>query len=108
MTTKRLTQVRITAQFIKASLKVRLIFRIISDSFCIIVQLIVAYLAFIVIQEHYEFPEISPTLNIVKANIELIIPISFILTAWRTLEVYIVKIKENDLYSLVQVLGEEV
>lgn len=108
MATKRCTQVRISAQFIKASLPTRLFFRIVSDIFCVVFQLIIAWLALLVIQEHYQFPEISPTLGIVKAHIELIIPIAFTFTAWRTIEIYIKKYREKDLYSLVQTLGEEI
>ena len=72
LATKRLAQVRITAQFLKMPLKMRLFFRILSDMICV---------AFI--------------------------PCTFLLTSWRIIEIYLRRIKEGTLYSLVKNVGEE-
>ena len=107
LATKRLAQVRITAQFLKMPLKMRLFFRILSDMICVAFNVMIAWYAWEVIRENYEFPEISPTLGIVKAHVEMIIPCTFLLTSWRIIESYLRRIKEGTLYSLVKNVGEE-
>ena len=107
LATKRLAQVRITAQFLKMSLKTRLFFHILSSIICVVFNMLIAWHAWEVIRENYEFPEISPTLGIVKANVELIIPCTFLLTSWRIMEIYLRGAREGTLYSLVRNIGEE-
>lgn len=107
LATKRLAQVRITAQFLKMPLKMRLFFRILSDMICVAFNVMIAWYAWEVIRENYEFPEISPTLGIVKAHVEMSIPCTFLLTSWRIIEIYLRRIKEGTLYSLVKNVGEE-
>ncbi len=106
LATKRGAQVRITAQFLKASPGTRLFFRVISDLVCIVLNLMIAWFCVSVVREGYEFPEISPTLGIVKANVELIIPISFLLTTWRILELYVRHWRQGTLLELVKNVGE--
>lgn len=83
------------------------VFRILSDMICVAFNVMIAWYAWEVIRENYEFPEISPTLGIVKAHVEMIIPCTFLLTSWRIIEIYLRRIKEGTLYSLVKNVGEE-
>lgn len=106
LATKRLSQVRITAQFLRASRRVRLAFRIGGDILCIVFNLLIVWQCWEVIREGYAFPEMSPTLGVVKAHVELIIPLSFLLTSWRIIEIYIVHWRAGTLCSLVQNVGE--
>ena len=55
LATKRLAQVRITAQFLKMPLKMRLFFRILSDMICVAFNVMIAWYAWEVIRENYEF-----------------------------------------------------
>ena len=64
LATKRLGQVRITAQFLKASLRTRLFFRILSDGICILFNIFIIWVCIQSIRENLEFPEISPTLGV--------------------------------------------
>ncbi len=98
---KRAAHVRITAQFIKMPIPARLFFRILADIIWIAGCIYVAVQGLDVIQDGLAFPETSPTLGVTKAWIETIIPISFIMVAWRILENYIVHIKHNKLLDMV-------
>ncbi len=93
--------VRITAQFDFFSTKIRLLFRIFADSIWIFFNIYLAYVCLDPIQDGLAFPEISPTLGIVKAWVEMIIPFAFILMTWRILEQYYVCWKKGSLASLV-------
>jgi len=106
LVTKRLSQVRITAQFLKASIPVRLFFRILSDVITIGFNIFIIYICLGSIVENIEFPEIAPTLGVVKAYIELIIPFTFALSSWRCLESYINHFKNGTLSALVMYSGE--
>lgn len=106
LATKRLGQVRITAQFLKASMPVRLFFRIVSDIVCILFNVFVIWVCIGSIQENLEFPELSPTLGVVKAYIEMIIPVSFALASWRCIEAYITHFRAGSLYEMVTYSGE--
>lgn len=106
LATKRLAQVRITAQFCKTSPQTRLFFRMLSDLICVAMNLLIVWFCLDVIREDYAFPEVSPTLGIVKANVELVIPASFLLTTWRVVEMYIQHFRSGTLLALVQDAGE--
>lgn len=85
---KRGAHVRITAQFMPFGTGVRLFFRFLSDLLWIGFNVFFVCVCWDTIQEGFEFPEMSPTLHIVKAKIEMIIPASFLLTSWRIVEDY--------------------
>ena len=106
LATKRLAQVRITAQFLKASVPVRIFFRVISDIICIVFNIFIIWVCVRSIRENLEFPEISPTLGVVKAYIEMIIPFCFALASWRCIECYITHIREGSLDEMVMHSGE--
>ena len=98
---KRSAHVRITAQYMKAGLKNRLFFRIISDLIWIGFNIFFVFVCWETIQEGLEFPEISPTLQVVKAKVEMILPISFLLTSFRIVEDYVRNYRAGTLYSMV-------
>ena len=98
---KRSAHVRITAQFMKAGKKTRLFFRIISDLIWIGFNIFFVFVCWETIQEGLEFPEISPTLQVVKAKVEMILPISFLLTSFRIVEDYVRNYRAGTLYSMV-------
>ena len=98
---KRSAHVRITAQFMKAGLKTRLFFRIISDLIWIGFNIFFVFVCWETIQEGLEFPEISPTLQVVKAKVEMILPISFLLTSFRIVEDYVRHYRAGTLYAMV-------
>lgn len=102
---KRGAHVRITAQFMPLSLPWRLAFRMASDAIWIGFSLYVARIGLDVIAEGFEFPEISPTLGIVKAWVEGIIPFCFVLVSWRIVETYILHWRKGRLVDLVRYEG---
>ena len=104
--TKRLTQVRITAQFLRASVRTRLIFRFIADAICIAFNFFVAWVCFSSIAEIFDFPEISATLGIVKGYVEMVIPVCFVLASWRCIEAWVVNWRRGTLENLVKNAGE--
>ena len=71
---KRGGHVRITAQFMCLSTKWRLVFRVLGDIIWIAFSLYVAWIGVECIEEGLYYPEVSPTLGIVKAWVESIIP----------------------------------
>ena len=99
---KRSAHVRITAQFIFLSLKARLVVRIICDLIWIGFNIFIVFVCWDTIQEGLEFPEISPTLQVVKAHVEMILPFSFLLTSFRILEDYYKRFKSKTLLDLVK------
>lgn len=94
--------VRITAQFMLLSTRWRLIFRILGDIIWIGFSLYVAWIGLACIEEGLYYPEVSPTLGIVKAWVESIIPFSFVLVSWRIVEEYLVRWKNGTLEELVR------
>ncbi len=86
---KRGAHVCINAQYMLFPPKVRLIFRMMADGIWVAFNLFFAVHGMGMVAEAFEFPEVSPTLGIVKAWVELIIPIAFIMMSWRTVELYI-------------------
>ena len=93
---------RITAQFSLLGLKARLFFRILSDLIWIGFNIFFVFVCWGVIQEGLEFPEISPTLYVVKAYVEMMLPFSFLLTSWRIVEDYIRHWRAGTLLDLVK------
>ena len=73
---KRGGHVRITAQFMFLPTRWRLVFRAVG--------------------------EVSPTLGVVKAWVECIIPFSFVLVSWRIVEEYVVRWRNGTLGELVR------
>lgn len=99
---KRGGHVRITAQFMCLSTKWRLVFRVIGDIVWIAFSLYVAWIGVECIEEGLYYPEISPTLGIVKAWVECIIPFSFVLVSWRIVEEYVVRWRKGTLDEMVR------
>ncbi|BFR50178.1 TRAP transporter small permease [Nitratidesulfovibrio sp. HK-II] len=98
---KRNAHVRITAQFAFLSSPARLAVRGATDILWIAFNLYFASVSFDAIGEALAFPEISPTLGVVKGYVEMIIPACFILTSWRIAEQYLVHWRNGTLYDLV-------
>ena len=48
------------------------------------------------------FPEISPTIGVVKAWVEMILPVGFALMTWRIVEQYYIHWKAGTLAELVK------
>ncbi len=94
--------VRITAQFMLLSIRWRLVFRILGDIIWIGFSLYVAWIGLTCIEEGLDYPEVSPTLGIVKAWVESVIPFSFVLVSWRIVEEYIVRWRSGTLEELVR------
>ncbi|MDR1519228.1 MAG: TRAP transporter small permease [Planctomycetota bacterium] len=86
---KRAGHVRITAQFMLVPFKVKVAFRFISDLIWVGFNIFFAVYGVEMLADSFRYPEISPTLGIVKAYVECIIPIAFFLMSWRTIELYI-------------------
>ncbi len=102
MVAKHAAHVRISAQFLLFPLKYRLFFRIVCDSIWVVFNLLIAWWSWDVIRSGIEFPEISPTLGIVRAYVELIIPLSFIAMSWRIVENYYTRWRSHSLIGLVK------
>ena len=99
---KRTAHVRITAQFSLMNLKTRMVIRVISDLIWIGFNIFFVFVCWDTIKEGLEFPEISPTLQIIKAKVEMVLPLSFLLTSWRIIEDYWHHYKAGTLYDLVK------
>lgn len=99
---KRRIHVRITAQFIKLDTNWRLFFLLLCDSIWIIFNIFIVINSVQVILDGLDFPEISPTLGIVKSWVEAIIPFSFALMSWRLVEQYYSHWKNGTLAELVK------
>ena len=102
---KRNAHVRITAQFLPLPLWARLVFRLIADAVWICFLVYMAWQSWLAIETSLEFPEISPTLHVVKAYVEMIIPAGFALMSWRIAEDYLKRLHSGTLYDLVRTVG---
>jgi len=98
---KRGAHVRITAQFMKLGTRGRLSFRIICDAIWLGFNIFLVLQSLEVIRDGLDFPEMSPTLGVVKAWIEMIIPFGFTLMSWRIVEGYYTGWKGKTLANLV-------
>jgi len=94
--------VRITAQFMLMPARVKLALRFLADMIWVGFTLYIAWQSWVVIHEGLEFPEISPTLHIVKSYVEMVIPAGFLLMAWRIIEVWIKHKRAGTVYALLQ------
>ena len=98
---KRGAHVRINAQFLLAPVRVRLFFRILADVLWVAFSIFFALIGAEMVAKALKFPEISPTLKITKAYVEMIIPTAFILMSARTIELYIRHWRQGTLADLV-------
>lgn len=99
---KRGAHVRVTAQFMPMPKKAQIFFRSVADIIWIGFTLYIAYVSWVVIKDGMEFPEISPTLHIMKHWVELIIPVGFVIMSWRVIELWLINIKRGTLNELVR------
>lgn len=99
---KRGAHVRVTAQFLWMKDNMRMVFRIIGDIIWVCALLFIAFNCLPVIEEGFEFPEMSPTMHFAKAWVECIIPLSFVLVAWRIMADYYIRWKNGTLTGLVR------
>ena len=99
---KRCAHVRVTAQFLWMNDKWRLFFRVMIDAVWVACLLYVSWNCVPVIQDDFEFPEMSPTMHFAKAWVELVIPGSFILAAFRIVADYWKRWRSGTLNSLVR------
>lgn len=102
MVAKHAAHVRISAQFLLFPLRYRLYFRILCDLVWVVFNILIAWWSWDVIRSGIEFPELSPTLGIVRAYIEMIIPLSFIAMSWRIIENYYIRWRDGTLAGLVR------
>ena len=99
---KRCAHVRVTAQFLWMNDTWRLFFRILIDAIWVACLLYVSWNCVPVIIDDFEFPEMSPTMHFAKAWIEIVIPASFTLAAFRIVMDYLKRWKNGTLNSLVR------
>lgn len=104
---KRNAHVRVTAQFMPMPKNVQLVFRAVADFIWAGFTLYIAYLSWLVIIDSMDFPEISPTLQVMKHWIEMVIPVGFIIMSWRIVEVWIINAVRGTLAELVRNEGGE-
>lgn len=86
---KRGAHVCINAQYLLFPVKARIVFRMIADAIWCGFNVFFAIHCIEMVAESFQFPELSPTLYIVKAWVEIIIPFAFLLMTWRIIELYI-------------------
>lgn len=99
---KRGAHVRVTAQFLWMKDNMRMFFRVLGDIIWVCMLIVVAFNSLPVIEEGFEFPEMSPTMHFAKAWVESIIPLSFVLVAWRIVADYYIRWKSGTLNGLVR------
>ena len=103
---KHSSHVRITAQFMLMPKKLRLVFLVLTDVIWIGFNIFLIWASWNALIPALEFPEVSPTLFVVKAYVEMIIPASLLLMSYRIIEKYYIKMKEGTLLSLVNYEGD--
>jgi TRAP-type C4-dicarboxylate transport system permease small subunit len=108
MAVKHGAHVRITAQFLILPPKYRLAFRMLADAIWLAANLAIAWWCWQVVKDGLDYPELSPTLGFVRAYVEMIIPVSFLLMSWRIVEDYVVRWKSGTLLDLVRHESEAV
>lgn len=99
---KHNAHVRITAQYALMPVKARLALLISTDVLWVIANLYFAWLSWNVIQGGLLFPELSPTLGIVRGYVEMIVPFGFLLMSWRIIEGYVKRVIAGTLRELVE------
>jgi len=103
LTAKRGAHVRLSAQFLLASTQVRLFFFILADVIWVAFNLFFVFIGARMVAEALKFPEISPTLQITKAYVEMVIPIAFVMMSFRTVELYVRHWRQGTLAGLVDI-----
>jgi TRAP-type C4-dicarboxylate transport system permease small subunit len=103
---KRGAHVRLSAQFLLASTRVRLVFFILADTLWVAFNLFFVLIGVKMVANALQFPEISPTLQITKAYVEMVIPIAFVMMSYRTLELYVRHWRQGTLADLVDIEKE--
>jgi len=103
---KRGAHVRLSAQFLLAPIRVRLFFYMLADALWVAFNIFFVVIGAKMVAKALEFPEISPTLQITKAYVEMIIPIAFVMMSWRTVELYVRHWRQGTLADLVDVEKE--
>ena len=99
---KRGAHVRVTAQFLWMKDNLRMFFRVLADALWVCALLFIAFNCLPVLEEGFEFPEISPTMHFAKVWVECIIPLSFVMVAWRVVADYFIRWKNGTLNRLVR------
>jgi TRAP-type C4-dicarboxylate transport system permease small subunit len=97
--------VRITAQFMVLPPKCRVALRVFTDCVWILANFFIAYQSGLALENAFAFPEVSPTLGIVKGYVEAMLPVSFLLMNVRLIMGYWKLFKDHDLMSLAQIGG---
>ena len=98
---KRGAHVRISVQFLLTPIRVRLFFRILADGLWVAFSIFFVVIGADMVAKALQFPEISPTLKITKAYVEMIIPIAFAMMSFRTVELYVRHWRQGTLSDLV-------
>jgi TRAP-type C4-dicarboxylate transport system permease small subunit len=104
MAAKKAAHVRITAQFFYASIRTRLIFRMLADIIWIACNIFFIFCTATAVREAFRYPEVTATMGVVKAYIEIVVPVGFALMSWRTVELYLRHWRRGTLASLVEVI----
>ena len=99
---KRGAHVRVTAQFLWMKDNLRMFCRVLADALWVCALLFIAFNCLPVLEEGFEFPEISPTMHFAKVWVECIIPLSFVMVAWRVVADYFIRWKNGTLNRLVR------
>ena len=99
---KKGAHVRVTAQFLKMNDQQLMFCRILADAIWVCSLLFIAWNILPVIEEGFEFPEMSPTMHFAKAWVECVIPFSFVLIAWRVASDYFIRWKQGTLRRLIR------
>jgi len=102
---KHSQHVRITAQFLVLPPKARVALLMFTDTLWMVANFFIAYQSVRVLGDAFEYPEVSPTLGIVKGYVEAMLPASFLLMNLRLALKYWHLIKNNELMTLAQIGG---
>ncbi len=102
---KHSQHVRITAQFMVLSPKCRVAVLLFTDTVWFLANLFIAYQSAKVLGDAFEFPEVSPTLGIVKGYVEAMLPASFLLMNLRLVIRYWHLVKNRELMTLAKIDG---
>jgi len=104
---KHTQHVRITAQFLILPPKARVALLMFTDTLWMVANFFIAYQSVRVLGDAFEYPEVSPTLGIVKGYVEAMLPACFLLMNLRLIIKYWGLIKNHELMTLAQIGGGE-
>ncbi|WFS62801.1 TRAP transporter small permease [Pseudodesulfovibrio thermohalotolerans] len=102
---KHSQHVRISAQFMVLPPKCRVALLMFTDTLWMVANFFIAYQSVLVLRDAFAFPEVSPTLGIVKGYVEAMLPASFLLMNVRLIIKYWHLIKNHELMSLAKITG---